>query len=123
MYNNDIFQITIFFYSSGFGLFLSCFYDFYKTIHYLIFKSSKMLVFSDFIYGILFSLFTFLFILVINFGQLRLYIIVGIALGFAAWNFTLSQFFVKFLFWLKYKTSDIFYRMGNIISLPINEYL
>ena len=120
MYNNDFSQFAIFFYSIGFGAILSFLYDLIK--HTLI-RSSKFLIIIDFFYGIFFSILTFLFLLALNFGQLRLFIVCGFILGFIIWNFFISQFFVIVLLRFKNLITDLFYCIGNLLSSPFKLFL
>lgn len=74
-------QLIIFLCSLGVGFLLGVLYDILRTLRLTLTKSKIALIIFDIIYFILFGFFTFLFILAMNKGEVRSYIIIGEIIG------------------------------------------
>lgn len=74
-------QLLIFVSSLGMGFLLGILYDVLRALRLSITRSRIALVFFDILYFILFGLFSFLFILALNKGEIRFYIIIGEIIG------------------------------------------
>ncbi|MBR4286603.1 MAG: spore cortex biosynthesis protein YabQ [Clostridia bacterium] len=74
-------QLAIFIFSLGLGFLLGVLYDVIRALRLSITRSKIVLVICDIIYFIAFGLISFLFILALNKGEIRFYIIVGEAIG------------------------------------------
>lgn len=74
-------QFTIFAASLGLGFLLGILYDVLRALRLSITKSRVALVIFDVLYFVLFGIITFLFILALNKGEIRFYIIVGEMIG------------------------------------------
>ena len=84
-------QVKIFLYSSGTGAVISVVYDLFWLIRN-IFGSNKIFIFfCDLIFSISASIITFLYMLLMNNGRIRLYILLGEALGFIIWYLTFGK--------------------------------
>lgn len=97
-------QLSIFIAALGVGFLLGVLYDVLRTIRLSLTSAKVAVVLFDLLYFFLFGLFTFLFILALNKGEIRSYIIAGeligavfyyISFGIAAIKFT--NRFVKIL--------------------------
>lgn len=121
-------QIKIFFYSLGTGGILSLIYDSFRIIRDS-FKSNKLTTFlCDLIFSVIASIITFLYLLLMNNGRIRLYIFIGEALGFLIWYFTLGQIFKSAINSLKRKIQStqtklkgLFMKLKNK-KLPIKHF-
>lgn len=105
-------QLTIFCAALGLGFLLGVLYDIFRTIRLSLTNAKPAVVIFDLLYFSLFGLATFLFILALNKGEVRSYIIAGeligavfyyISFGIAAIKFTdrltkLLKRFYAFLF-------------------------
>lgn len=74
-------QLAIFVSSLGLGFLLGILYDIFRAVRLSITKSKIAILIFDIIYFILFGLLTFIFILALNKGEIRFYIIVGELIG------------------------------------------
>lgn len=74
-------QLTIFISSLGLGFLLGILYDILRALRLSLTKSKGALIFFDILYFLLFGFCTFLFILALNKGEVRFYIIAGELIG------------------------------------------
>ncbi len=74
-------QLTIFAAALGLGFLLGILYDVLRAFRLSITKSRIALIGFDIIYFLLFGIITFLFILALNKGEIRFYIIAGELIG------------------------------------------
>lgn len=95
-------QLKFFLLSLGVGFALGVFYDILRALRLSVTNSKAVTVFFDILYFAVFGLATFLFILAINKGQIRFYIIFGEIIGAAFYYFSfgiaaikLTDIFVK----------------------------
>ena len=74
-------QLAIFALSLGMGFLLGVLYDIIRALRLSVTRSKIVLVICDILYFILFGLISFLFILALNKGEIRFYIIIGEIIG------------------------------------------
>ncbi|MBQ3498909.1 MAG: spore cortex biosynthesis protein YabQ [Clostridia bacterium] len=123
MYTDDIFQLNIFFYSVGFGFAAALIYDIFKSIYICFFNSYKAFFLKDLFYIIFISYLYFIFILSINNGKFRIYIIFGLGLGFICWFLSLSSLFLKsFLYLIKCFKSILLF-LSKVITFPLRTFI
>ncbi len=91
-------QLLGFLYSLVLGMIYSVFYDLFRTIRILKHHKNLTVFFEDIFYFLLLCVATFLFLLSITNGEIRAYILFGIALGFLIFNRLFSKLFVKVFF-------------------------
>ncbi len=78
--------------SGGFGFLLGIYYELFRWMRRL-FRSQKGAIFvQDILFCVTASIATFLFDLYLSGGQLRLYLFIGLAVGFAVYYGTLGRF-------------------------------
>ena len=118
MYINDVIQLNIILYSVGFGAFIALFYDVYTAINKLSAEPTGMLVFKDIIFCFLSALFCFLFLLVINNGRLRTYMLPSMIVGFCCWHFSFSAVFVEFSGKIFKRLMELFRISAKLFVLP-----
>ena len=92
------FQAVSFLYSVLFGAGYCLFYDFFRAFRKLYKPTAFSVFFEDLIYFLIISILTFLLLMSLSNGEIRGYILIGIAVGFTICFFTVSRFFVKILF-------------------------
>lgn len=90
-------QTVVFLKSCLFGLLLGAFYDVFRTIRLVSSKSVAFILICDIVYWALCGFFTFVFILSVNFGQVRGFIIAGILLGAIFYYNTIGSFVIRFM--------------------------
>lgn len=74
-------QLSIFVSSLGLGFLLGVLYDILRALRLSVTKSKIAVVIFDILYFVLFGLITFIFILALNKGEIRFYIIIGELIG------------------------------------------
>lgn len=111
-------QLTIFISSLGFGFLLGILYDIFRALRLSITKAKGAVILFDIIYFLIFGFATFLFILALNKGEVRFYIIIGELIGALFYYFSLGIAVIKitdrFIILLRKFYSLVF----NIISAP-----
>lgn len=97
-------QTKNFLLSLGLGFMMGIFYDLFRIIRMSISKNKISVIISDLLYCIFLCFVTFLFCITVNEGQIRLYLLLGEAIGFAVYYFSLgaiifsfSEFLVDFI--------------------------
>lgn len=88
-------QLKFFLLSLGVGFALGVFYDILRTVRLSVTNSKAATVIFDVLYFAVFGLATFLFILAINKGQIRFYIIFGEVIGAAFYYFSFGVAAIK----------------------------
>ena len=88
---------------------MNLFYDIVKSISTILRFNKRKIFIRDFIYFIFCSFSTFLFLLAVNVGEIRYYIIIGEILGWFLYKITISNLV---LIWIKtiFKYSNKFLR-------------
>ena len=84
-------QLFVFFYSLVLGLALGAAYDFFRILRMLANPKNLSVFLQDIFYFLVSAVVTFLFVLGINGGNSRLYILVAEALGWICYHLTLGQ--------------------------------
>lgn len=79
------------------GVFLSFIYDVFKAFRLCARKSRATIFFEDIVFGLIATLICFCLLMLRTKGQVRLYVLLFLGLGFVIWRLTLSKFFIKFL--------------------------
>lgn len=88
-------QVRNFLLSLGFGFLVGIFYDVFRILRMVV-SSGKIAVFiGDVLYVTLSAAATFLFLLTVNDGQVRGYILMGELIGFLIWYISFGTFAVR----------------------------
>ena len=88
-------QILIFVYSLALGIFLGFAYDIFRIIRMVINSRNIAIFIQDVLYFILSGGVTFLFVLSVNSGNSRFYILAGEGIGWIAYHITLGEVIYK----------------------------
>lgn len=111
-------QLLIFLASIGLGFALGILYDVLRTIRLTIWRSKASIIIFDILYFIIVGFVSFLFILAMNKGEVRLYIPLGEVIGWLFYYLSfglvairITDVLVKFIRWL-------FSLIFKIISFP-----
>lgn len=88
-------QILIFVYSLALGMFLGFAYDIFRIIRMVINSRNIAIFIQDVLYFILSGGVTFLFVLSVNGGNSRFYILAGEGIGWIAYHITLGEVIYK----------------------------
>lgn len=81
--------------SLAMGIFLGIFYDIFRIIRLLLNPKNLSVFIQDVIYFIISGFITFIFVLILNYGESRFYILAGEALGWISYHVTLGDFIYK----------------------------
>ncbi len=111
-------QTDIFLLSLGLGFILGVLYDFFRLLRLTLSKSKILTIVFDILYFALLGLSTFLFILALNKGEIRSYIIIGEILGFLFYYFSLGILAVKVTDILTAFFKKLFSLIFRILSAP-----
>ena len=76
--------------SMGLGFIMGFFYDFFRIIRLAISQRKAFVVVFDLLYCIFLCFVSFIFCMTVNEGQFRLYLLLGEAIGFAVYYFSLG---------------------------------
>ena len=88
-------QILIFVYSLALGMFLGFAYDIFRIIRMVINSRNIAIFIQDVLYFILSGGVTFLFVLSVNSGNSRFYILAGEGIGWIAYHLTIGEVIYK----------------------------
>ena len=88
-------QILIFVYSLALGMFLGFAYDIFRIIRMVINSRNIAIFIQDVLYFILSGGVTFLFVLSVNNGNSRFYILAGEGIGWIAYHITIGEIIYK----------------------------
>lgn len=83
-------QTRSFLFSLGFGFIMGFLYDIVRIIRICISAKKASFIISDILYSVILCISTFLFLLTVNEGEVRFYLILGEAAGFGVWYFSLG---------------------------------
>lgn len=88
-------QILIFVYSLALGIFLGFAYDIFRIIRMVINSRNIAIFIQDVLYFILSGGVTFLFVLSVNSGNSRFYILAGEGIGWIVYHITIGEVIYK----------------------------
>lgn len=106
-------QVTVFLFAMLLGAFLSLFFDGFRILNVVLKLNLKRIFFEDITYFILSAIITFMYILVMNSGEIRFYIIFGEAIGWLIYRATLGKFIYKIILFIVKLLSRWLFRLKN----------
>lgn len=115
-------QTVLFFKSMGFGFILGIVYDVFRTVKVIFIKDTgnkKSVYIRDLIYCIFCTFSVFVYNLVVNNGEFRLYVLFGSLLGFIVYYFSLGALAIKITDALSACTDKIKLLLKNTVFKPI----
>lgn len=90
-------QVLSFIRSVALGMIYCLLYDILRAFRKVVSYSDMVVSLQDFLYFLIITPVTFLFLLSVTNGEVRFYVFCGIALGFFGCRFTVSRIFVYLL--------------------------
>ena len=108
-------QVRIFLDSLVVGIILSFLYDIFKSVRFAFRSNKRHILIQDIMYFLISAFITFLFVLSINHGEIRFYIIAGEIIGFCVYYMTFSRLFMKFSIYV----ISMLRKAGNKVYLVI----
>ncbi len=88
-------QTTFFLLSILLGAALSLLFDVIRVVNAVLKDNLRRVFFEDIFYFIISAVVTFIYILIVNMGEIRIYIIVGEIIGWVLYRFTIGNFIFK----------------------------
>ena len=119
MYINDIFQLNILLLSVGFGFLLAVIYDLLSFVFNRLYDRNKNTFVKDLLYCFISTFLIFIYLLAINFGRIRVFIIIGITIGYACWIVLLRKAAAKALRKIATFLNAMYKSTAYTVSLPI----
>lgn len=126
-------QTSLFLYSLGFGFLLGVLYDVFRIVRMIVSNNRYFVVFMDVLYFFVCGVLSFFFILVVDEGKLRVYTLLGEALGWTVYYFSLGAVAMKVcsftvrqikrLFSLIFKPAKFILRKIRHLCMKIIKYL
>lgn len=113
-------QLSIFFAALGFGFLLGILYDITRAIRLTFTKSKWAIVAFDILYFVLFAFLTVLFIIAMNKGEVRFYIIAGQVIGWLFYYFSFGIAVIKFTDYLVTAIKRIFAFLYRVLTAPLS---
>ncbi len=89
-------QTKGFLFSLGFGFIMGAIYDVFRIVRTSISKGKKIQIFFDVAYCILLAFLTFIFFITVNEGEIRIYLLLGEAIGFAVYSLSMGTIVFAF---------------------------
>ncbi len=88
-------QTEIFLYALGFGFLLGILYDVFRTVRMIISNSKGFVLFMDLLYFVLCAFLVFCFNMVVDNGQVKIYVILGEVAGWLVYYFSFGAIAIK----------------------------
>ncbi len=88
-------QTRIFLLSVGFGFLLGVLYDFFRTVRLIISDSKGFVLFMDLLYFLVCTFLNFCYILAVDFGKIRFYVIFAEILGWLIYYFSFGAVAIR----------------------------
>ncbi len=111
-------QTKNFFLSLGIGFILGLVYDAFRIIRLCISSKKSVVVFFDILYCIVFCLAFFTFLITVNEGEFRVYLLIGTFIGFAVYYFSLGAIIFSFSEFLMEFIKKWIKRIFTVILFP-----
>ncbi len=111
-------QTKNFLLSLGLGFIMGFFYDLFRIIRISISKNKISVIISDLLYCIFFGFITFIFFITVNEGEFRFYLLLGEAIGFSVYYFSLGAIIFSFSEFLVDKIKKGIKRIFCVLFFP-----
>ncbi len=111
-------QTKNFLLSLGFGFLTGILYDFFRIIRLCISSKKIAIIIFDLLYCTLFCLSFFIFLLTVNEGQFRFYLLLGAFVGFFVYYFSLGAIIFSFSKFLTEFIKKWFKRIFAVLLFP-----
>lgn len=109
-------QLGLFLMYLASGILICLLFDIFRALRKAIKTSDLVTYIEDTIFWILASCFLLYLTFILNSGEIRFFLFIGLALGCALYYFTISKYFMKI-------TVKIFIILKNILITPIRIFL
>ena len=89
-------QTQIFLFSIGFGFLLGILYDVFRTVRMIISESKGFVLFMDLLYFLVCTFLNFCYILTVDYGKIRFYVVFAQILGWLIYYFSFGAVAIRF---------------------------
>lgn len=114
-------QTEIFLYSLGFGFLLGILYDVFRTLRMIISNAKSFVLFMDLLYFAVCAFLVFCFNMVVDSGQVRIYVALGEVLGWLIYYFSFGAIALRagnaVIKFFRKVISTIFRPLGRVFAL------
>lgn len=111
-------QTKNFLLSLGLGFLMGIFYDVFRIIRLCISSKKIAVLIFDLLYSVLFCFVFFIFLLTVNEGQFRFYLLLGSAVGFSVYYFSLGVIIFCFTSFLTESIKKWIKRILSVFIFP-----
>lgn len=112
-------QTSCFFYSCLFGACMSLLYDFFRAARVILRFGKVATFFEDIFYFFALGVLTFGFVIIVNDGELRGFIFLGIFLGWVIYHFSAGNLTIRALCWVMEMIRRFFRLIWRRAFLPL----
>ncbi len=112
-------QIWLFISSVIFGVALSIIYDFFCVLKLMIKCNNILKTICDIIYFVFISILTFIFLLIFNFGEVRIFILIGMLVGWWIYHYFIGRLNVSIINRIVCFINHVFLKLRMKIAYPI----
>ncbi len=112
-------QTQIFLLSIGFGFLLGILYDFFRTVRLIISESKGFVLFMDLLYFLVCTFLNFCYILTVDYGKIRFYVIFAEILGWLIYYFSFGAIAIR----ISRFVSKSIRSFAGLLFKPINAVL
>ncbi len=111
-------QTKNFLLSLGLGFIMGFLYDFFRIVRISISKGKAAVVVSDLLFCIVSGFVTFIFFITVNEGEFRFYLLLGEAIGFSVYYFSLGAIIFSFSEFMVDKIKNGIKRIFTVLLFP-----
>lgn len=109
-------QTQIFLFSIGFGFLLGILYDVFRTVRMIISESKGFVLFMDLLYFLVCTFLNFCYILTVDYGKIRFYVVFAQILGWLIYYFSFGAVAIRFSRFISKAVRGI----AGLVFKPIN---
>ena len=111
-------QLEVFLISCGIGVILGLIYDIFRIVRITIPHTDILVAIEDLLLFICYGIFLMCFAFSLMRGQIRFFFVIGNALGFLIWFFTIGNIVVK----VAYRIKRYILKFISILTYPIKRF-
>ena len=112
-------QLDVFLLSCAFGAALGAYYDVFRLLRLFVYSGKRQLFFQDVFYFFSCGVFTFLFALAVNSGEVRFFLLAGEAIGWLLYHLTLGALTYHFSSFLVSVLKRLAGWVSRVLFLPV----
>lgn len=118
----NVAQLQELFLSGGMGFLLGAYYDLFRILRRFLRSGTVSVCLQDCLYFTSSAVVTFLFLLAVTGGVLRVFVLVGMVLGFVAYRHTVGRVSVRVVTLLLNALARLAHSINDIVSPSIHRF-